>query len=325
MRCGSWLGPQIDADVRIWHIQEGSCQPRARWLSFTTWSQRHPRPLPPCIHTSSQPNRDCQKRERASLPHCLPNYPVLGASCELKVSIFAASSPQVQELGNWEFSPKRALFALPDLLVTARGSCRVLLLSLLCFAVGRSDCLLHHGALKSFCCALGVLGQKLHFICFCSTRGTNTAQSTGEASVVLLQPCRAASTRSERVSPGGVRPPGLPLYWHSVRPCRRARFCSISRPPIQIQALLAPVKLSDNLQAGAVPHEQMGMDSLAAKSPGCSSGRGEAGQSSSAKCQSYEVTEGKAVTVVELWLGHGVFCSGVMPPWLHPAPLTWSC
>lgn len=82
------------------------------------------------------------------------------------MSIFAASSPQVQELGNWEFSPKRALFALPDLLVTARGSCRVLLLSLLCFAVGRSDCLLHHGALKSFCCALGVLGQKLHFICF---------------------------------------------------------------------------------------------------------------------------------------------------------------
>lgn len=122
------------------------------------------------------------------------------------------------------------------------------------------------------------------------------------------------SVNLQCVSPGGVRPPGLPLCWHSVRPRGKAGFCSISRPPIQTQALLAPVKLSDNLQSGAVPREQMGMDSLAAKSPGCSSGREEAGQSSSAKCQSCEVTEGRAVMVWGSGWGAGCFVAGRCAP-----------
>lgn len=85
----------------------------------------------PLIHTSSQPDISGLQHQqnrlpeegRASFPHYLPNYPVLGASSELTLSIFAACWPQVEELGNgWGFSPKHAYFALPDLLVTARGS-----------------------------------------------------------------------------------------------------------------------------------------------------------------------------------------------------------
>lgn len=118
-----------------------------------------------------------------------------------------------------------------------------------------SGCLLHHGALKSFHCALGVLGQKLHFICFCSTRGTNTAQSAGEASVVLLQPCRAASTcnvclqevwgprgsRSVGTQWGHVEKQGFAAYpghlfkprlfwhpWNCLTTCSRA-LCHASR------------------------------------------------------------------------------------------------
>lgn len=105
----------------------------------------HMVPTSPCNHTSSQPNipglhhqqKRLPKERRASLPHCLPNCPVLQASSELKPSIFVASWLQVQELGGWELSPKRALFALPDLLVTTGGSRRVLLLSLLSFTVSR--------------------------------------------------------------------------------------------------------------------------------------------------------------------------------------------
>lgn len=75
LRCGSWLGPQIDADIRIWHIQEGLCQPRARWLSFTTWSQLLPATTPAAnltFQVSTTSKRDCQKRgELPFLTVCL--------------------------------------------------------------------------------------------------------------------------------------------------------------------------------------------------------------------------------------------------------------
>lgn len=137
----------------------------------------------PPIHSSSQPDISGLQHQqnrlpeegRASFPHYLPNYPVLGASSELTASIFAACWPQVEELGNgWGFSPKRARFPLPGLLVTACGSCGGFCSShSLLRRVGLLHCRLHRGASRLFCCALSVLGQKLHSMSFCSTWGSN--------------------------------------------------------------------------------------------------------------------------------------------------------
>lgn len=61
-------------------------------------------------------------------------------------------------------------------------------------------------------------------------------------------------------SPEWAPSPGLCEHRQALLCLQSLRdgFCSRSRPPIQVQVLLAPVKLSDNLWAGRVPCEQMG-------------------------------------------------------------------
>lgn len=277
----------------------------------------------PLIHTSSQPDISGLQHQqnrlpeegRASFPHYLPNYPVLGASLELTLSIFAACWPQVEDLGNgWGFSPKHAHFALPDLLVTARGSHGAFCSShSLLFRVSLLHCRLHRGASRLFCRALSVLGQKLHFMSFCSTWGSNALP---EAPAKPPHLCCGTAGQHQFGAGAWLREVRAPLGAPALLAAsRRAGFCSVSRPPIQIQALLAPVKLSDNLRVGTVPCKQMGTDGPAAKSPGCSSGRGEREQSSSARTAKLppKVTVGKAGTRRGAWFGDGVFLSGGVP------------
>lgn len=103
----------------------------------------------------------------------------------------------------------------------------------------------------------------------------------------------------------------------SARPCRRAGVCSISKPPSQIQAFLAPVKLSDNLWAGTVPCKQMDVNGPAAKSLGCSSGRGEREQSSSVlmpRCPSLLRLPWDEQAGEVSGLGTGCFTAEMIPP-----------
>lgn len=84
------------------------------------------------------------------------------------------------------------------------------------------------------------------------------------------------------------------------------------------------MKLSDNLRAGTVPCEQMGTNVPAAKSRGCSSGRGEGEQRSSvlvSHCPSLlelscreERGHGGGVSD----LGKGGFTAEVVPPTSSP-------
>lgn len=111
----------------------------------------------------------------------------------------------------------------------------------------------------------------------------------------------------------------------SARPCRRAGVCSISKPPSQIQAFLAPVKLSDNLWAGTVPCKQMDVNGPAAKSLGCSSGRGEREQSSSVlmpRCPSLLRLPWDEQAGEVSGLGTGCFTAEMIPPALPLIPVT---
>lgn len=143
--------------------EEASGQPWARWgrqpsPSADTQCPHEPLSLPP-VPTSGQPDfwglwhpqNRVPEEGRARFPRCLPNSRIrrelgkklAGGKKNKKISwesqlrvesiwFFAASCPQVWELGN--SAPKVPFFALPDLLVAARGELwGFLLFSCLCF------------------------------------------------------------------------------------------------------------------------------------------------------------------------------------------------
>jgi len=189
------------------------------------------------------------QERRACFPHYLPNFPIPRASSQLKPSFLQPPDPRYKSRVTGNLAPNMPFFALPDLLVTAHGEPRGLLL-LPCLCFGES----------SFCAAdcitvprsyLGVCWMFWYRSCFLGASVALWAlmlhlkprQSLRCCAVVLL-----GSADPERVHRSGRwEHSRVLLCQQSARPCRRDGFCNISRPPIQIQALLAPVKLSDNL------------------------------------------------------------------------------
>lgn len=190
----------------------------------------------------------CHQEGRVCFSHCLPNFPIPRASS----NFFAFS--QVQELGNWDFSPKHAL------LCSAWPTCH-------CpwGAAGVSSPLVLRFHESGFVpdgivepwSYLGVPWVFWYRSCACcasaALRALLLCLEHGKA--FMLQRGGAVAVRSE------LRLWVLCEHRQALLCQQSARgdgFCSISRPPIQVQALLAPVKLSDNLWAGSVPCEQMG-------------------------------------------------------------------
>lgn len=169
----------------------------------------------------------CHQEGRVCFSHCLPNFPIPRASSNFFAFSLAQDMP---------------FYALLDLLVTAHGEPQGFLLHL-CFA-SKSQvlCPMVSWSLEVILAYPGYFGT--------------------EAVPAVLQqhsgPCCFAWSMA-RLSCCSVEGP-----WQSGASCGCGRcehrqallcqqsargdgFCSISRPPIQVQALLAPVKLSDNL------------------------------------------------------------------------------
>lgn len=182
-----------------------------------------------------------------SLLFPLPNFPIPRASS----NFFAAS--QVQELGNWDFSPNLALLcsAWPTC-HSPWGAAGLSAPLVLLFQESGFCAQCYHGALKLSWHTLGILVQKLFFLCFSSTQGTAALPGAWQSS-------HTAAWRGS-ASPEWAHSPGLCEHRQALLCLQSLRdgFCSRSRPPIQVQVLLAPVKLSDKLWAGRVPCEQMG-------------------------------------------------------------------
>lgn len=131
----------------------------------------------------------CHREDRVCFSHCLPNFPIPRASSD-----FFLHSLRYRSWVSGILAQNMPFYALPDLLVAARGELRGFLLRL-CFQESGFCAPWYRGALKLSCRTLGILVQKLVFLCFSSTQALMLCLKHGKA--FMLQRGGAVPVRSE--------------------------------------------------------------------------------------------------------------------------------